>query len=492
MAWRHRANSIGFVALVAIVVLSPLPFGANRPFFWFLFSSLVGLLLIWWGVGAVAARAPGGTVPVVPLARYWREALLTAALGLWFLIQAAAWTPETLHHPVWAATALLTTEVHSEFHSGVHSAISATPDETMDAWVRFLAYGGTFFLAMQYGRDPKHARLALWSVAVAGLVYGGYGLIIYFGNFQTILWYQRWAYADSLTATFVNRNSFAAFGGMTLVCSLALLSSVERRAGAFIVREGRGAYLERLAGHGLLLLVGAIVILTAVLLSHSRAGLLATALGCTAYYFCRRRAKRGTDRRSEGAERRSGDRKDDERRRGDWRSWQAITPLVLAITMIFVIIFSGAATWQRVDRNSLTDAGVRLAIYDATLTGIFDRPLFGHGMGSYRHVFEAYRTPELTRVATLDKAHNSYLEFAFEAGIPALLVLMAIFASLFVRCVLGARRRQRDSMYPAVAVGTATLLAAHSLVDFSLQIPAITFLFLFGIGFAQSWSSRDS
>jgi len=69
---------------------------------------------------------------------------------------------------------------------------------------------------------------------------------------------------------------------------------------------------------------------------------------------------------------------------------------------------------------------------------------------------------------------------------------MALYGRLFFRCLKGVRQRQQDSVYPAVAVAAATLLAAHSVVDFPLQIPAITivFLFLFGIGFAQSWSSQ--
>ena len=460
---------MGFTVLLGIVVLAPLPFGANRPFFWFLISSLLGLLLLFWAVTALASRDKIPAIVAVPFTRIKIEAGLMLALAAWFLLQATPWAPQSWQHPVWSTAA--------SGLPGATAAISAAPEATMDAWVRFLAYGAVFFLAMQYGRNPGRARLALWGVALSGIAYGLYGLIIQFGGFDTILWYRRWAYHDSLTATFVNRNSFAAFGGVALICCVVILTRIERRVAA-AVGQDRGAYLEGLAAHGLPLALGAIVILSAILLSHSRAGLLATALGFAALYLCR--WWRDRDRRREGHR----------ERRGRWGS----APLILALALIAVVAISGAVTLERVDRETLVDAAGRFKIYGATLTAIADRPWLGHGLGSYRWVFEAYRTPDLLPAGIVDKAHNSYLDFAFEAGVPAFLVLMALYGRLFIRCLKGLRQRQRDSVYPAVALAAATLLAAHSLVDFPLQIPAITivFLFLFGVGFAQSWSSQTS
>ncbi len=209
-----------------------------------------------------------------------------------------------------------------------------------------------------------------------------------------------------MPATFINRNSFAAFGGITLICCIALLAKVERQVGALVVREDRGAYLDRLAAHGLPLVLGAIVILTAILLSHSRAGLLATALGFAALYLCRQ--WRDWGHRGEG-------------RQGRWVGW-GTAPLILALTLIAVVAISGAVTFKRADQEASVDAVGRVKIYDATLTAIADRPWLGHGLGSYRWVFEAYRPPSLVRAGIIDKAHNSYLEFAFEAGVPAFLI----------------------------------------------------------------------
>jgi O-antigen ligase len=489
--WQRRANGLGFLILLAIVVLAPLPFGANRPFFWFLFSSILGSLVIWWALTVFLSRDPAAGFDRVRLGKFWVEAAFMVILVIWFLVQATSLTPETWHHPVWAARELLATELLA---TDGNTAISAAPDETMDGLVRFLAYGATFFLAMQYGRDANRARMGLWAVALAGIVYGLYGLVVYLGGNESILWYKRWAYHESLTSTFINRNSFAAFGGMTLICCIALLSAVERRAEAMASQEGRAAYWERLAARGLPLFVGTIFILTAILLSRSRAGLLATVLGVGVFYFSRWQLNRRAERRKAGSDRRVETSDGAESRPRGRRGRKRFAPILLALTFVVAIVISGAATWKRVDKGTLEDAGGRMGIYSATLTAIAERPLMGHGYGSYRWVFEGYRTPDMLRADTVDKAHNSYLDFAFEAGVPAAVVLFLLLARIFIRCLIGVRRRERDSIYPAVAVATASLLAAHSLVDFPLQIPAITFLFLFlfGIGFAQSWSSRDS
>ena len=53
--------------------------------------------------------------------------------------------------------------------------------------------------------------------------------------------------------------------------------------------------------------------------------------------------------------------------------------------------------------------------------------------------------------------------------------------------------RRRDGIYPAAALGAATLLGAHGLVDFSAQMPAIAAMLamILGIGYAQSWNTAD-
>ena len=69
--------------------------------------------------------------------------------------------------------------------------------------------------------------------------------------------------------------------------------------------------------------------------------------------------------------------------------------------------------------------------------------------------------------------------------------LVAAVGYVGLCCLVGARRRRRDALYPALGAAATALVACHALVDFSLQIPAVAawFATLLGLGYAQSWSS---
>ncbi len=66
-------------------------------------------------------------------------------------------------------------------------------------------------------------------------------------------------------------------------------------------------------------------------------------------------------------------------------------------------------------------------------------------------------------------------------------------AALFGRCLVGARVRRRNAVYPCIGVGATVLIATHATVDFSLQIPAVaaTYALLMGAAVAQSWRSAE-
>jgi hypothetical protein len=64
------------------------------------------------------------------------------------------------------------------------------------------------------------------------------------------------------------------------------------------------------------------------------------------------------------------------------------------------------------------------------------------------------------------------LRLALERGMPAAALLVLADAVLFPGCRTGARVHRRDTVYTRIAVGVTVLVAAHSAVALSLQIPA--------------------
>ncbi len=448
-------SAVLYWLFVFLVALAPLPLGGNRPGLWAAMAVLVGVLLLGWVVA-------GRLTPHEPLSlhRLRGPLVLFAGLIAWFFLQTAPFLPSAWHHPDWAAAA-------AAMDRPLAGAISLSPEATVDGAMRFLAYGGVFLLACQLGRDRQRARRFLWCLALAGLGYAVYGLWSLLSEANMILWYDRWAYRDSVSATFVNRNSFATYAGLVLLVTIGLLMQalIEAEYEAHVRRDHRVAYFEQFAARGWLLMAGVMLLSGAILLSHSRAGFAAMTLGIitlVALRFFAGNAARGLS-------------------------------LLIFGAVAVLLALAGGATMARFDASSADDLDWRLKLYGDVWQAITAYPLTGTGLGTFENAFRPFRSEALISLSGIDKAHNSYLEFAMEAGLPALGVLLAIFAMLVGICIRGLSRRQRDTIYPAVALSATVLVAAHALVDFSLQIPAvaITYMAILGIGVAQSWSTRN-
>jgi O-antigen ligase len=129
----------------------------------------------------------------------------------------------------------------------------------------------------------------------------------------------------------------------------------------------------------------------------------------------------------------------------------------------------------------------RLAYYRTTWHAIGDRPLLGIGYGTYADAFKAYNGPD-TGTYFLDKAHNTYLQLIMELGWPAAAALVSGVALLVLRCLRWRSAHGRAAACPAVLASCSVLVAVHSLVDFSLEMPAnaVTYALLLGLGCAQA------
>lgn len=120
----------------------------------------------------------------------------------------------------------------------------------------------------------------------------------------------------------------------------------------------------------------------------------------------------------------------------------------------------------------------RSAVYAATLALWRDFPLLGAGLGNFQEVFPRYQPPTAGQ-NFYDYAHNDYLQLLVETG--------AIGFLLLGWCITGVLRRAARSWstvtgeprlwLAGVLTGIVAILL-HSLVDFSLHIPANALLFV--------------
>ena len=428
--------------LLAIVLLAPLPLGSNRPLPASALSAAVGALLCMWGIGRLLAP-PQAAVPVRP---FWPALLLFGLAAAWAAVQAVPFTPALLHHPHWS-------EARAVLGLSYAGAISLNPDATWNRLMGLLAYGGIFWLALQLCRSSARAHQVLFAVAAGGLLYAGYGLFEFLNSDTGIV-----------TSTFVNRNSYATYAGMTLFCGLGLvLGELARRARAgMALRRIALDVLSRLDAPLAIGVITCLVAGTALLLTQSRGAFVALCAGLVAFVWSLRRMALVT----------SG-------------ACVKATALFLIGVFFGIVWLAGEETlgrFPRADAHALN----RLAYYRTTWEAIGERPLLGTGYGTYADAFRAYNHPG-TGTYFLDKAHNTYLQMIMELGWPAALALYAGLGLLVFRCQQG-----RSAVYPTVLASCSVLVAVHALVDFSLEMPAnaATYALLLGIGCAQAVRGR--
>lgn len=449
-----------FWAFLLLLVLVPLPFGSNRPWASDLLGVLSGLLLL----AALIANPVAVAVPGKPP----RARLLFAAGGfalivLWSFVQTLSITPESWHHPIWAET--------GRFLGNDRRAISLSPDLFFETLVRFLIPPAFFILAFEAGRARENAKLIVKILAYAGVAYAFYGLVAQASGGEAILWYKKWAYQGFLTSTFVNKNSYAAYAGLGLLCAIVFvrdrLNHVRVKDGVLARHAGFVAFLAALELRDYIVFLSPAFLLAALALTGSRAGVASSLFGVAILFLCMAVFDRWSLRR-----------------------WAVFVSAVL-FAFAFFAVLGGDALFLRLEGGRLgEDSATRLAAYQLTRQAIADNPWFGFGLGSFDHAFRLYRDSSLP--LWFHHAHNDYLEMAMDLGLPAAAVLFISIMLMVGCCFEGVLRRKRDAIYPALGVAASALIGAHVLVDFSLHIPAIaaSYACLLGVGVAQSFSSR--
>jgi O-antigen ligase len=475
-----HAGGLVFWALIAIVVLAPLHLGSVLPWSWGLLGCLAGVLLGVWAV----RLALGLEKMTVDLADTWIPLSLYGVALLWIFVQSRSSLFAGWHHPLWQTAAEI-------LGMPVTGAISINPEQTLAHLVRLLLYGTVFWLSLQACRKPVRARQVFLAVSFASIAYAAYGLIAFLTDASSVLWYEKPQYQEDLTSTFVNRNSYATYAGLGLLTTTGLILVMIAQKGARLLAQKTAAPAEGSGGATFIargqlkiwsregikslyrstlwwervILFGWIALVAALVFSHSRAGFASTVFALVSLVLAVG-LTRSTQRRS-----------------------ALVLAFAFAIGIVLFLAFGGEALVTRFAETTAKHEQ-RPIVYDLTIAGIADAPMVGTGLGTFEEVFRFYRTELVRDYYAL--AHSSYLESILELGFPAAFALFGVFVWFFVLTIHGIRKRRRDTIYPCVGFAATVLVALHSLVDFSLQIPAVTvtYALIMGAACAQSWSSR--
>ena len=426
---------LGWIGL-ALALASAIPLGANRPVSWVVLGGAVLVPFVL--QTAFAWRRPDGGA--------WLAAAGFLYLGV------LAWLGLQLL-PVWSAPA--THPVWSLVQEG--GPISADPISGAHIILRLATYSMIFWLVLQASSDPEQAMRMMMAVAVASALIAGFGLVAWFVGTNPVTGAER---STVVTGTFVNRNHFATFAVFGLLANLGAYAHLAARGRRGDRRELRDA-LESFFSGAWVFGLGVLICLSAILLSQSRGGAVAAVAGV--FCFLGLYGRRGSSR-------------------------LALAAVAALMAFAFVSLSSGTLS-----RLFLTDGEEgRLMIFPAVIDAIADRPWIGHGAGAFHEAFRPYK-PQTFAAVEVDFAHSSYLEAAFEYGLPAAIAFYSALLIVVLAIAMKGMARRRYRSLPIVAAAASAAAAVHAMVDFSLQIPANAALFaaLLGIGWAQAFRPRS-
>lgn len=454
-----RAERILFWCFIAGLAWCPFWLGSNRPIAWGINAVLFPGLALAYEI-ALLVRGKRHPVGVRTIAL---PAALFAIVVVWVILQNATWMPAALHHPVWR----LAEETLNEPMAG---SISVSRNLTALALIRLLTAATVFWLSLQLCRDPKRALLLIQCIGAIGVGYAAYGLAAFVFVPGTVLWLDNPEMATRVTSTFVNRNSFATYAGMTLIALSGLLFRLYREEALTVgesLRQRIAIFIEVSSSRASLLIGAGAVVFAALLGTISRGGILASFLGFLVLLilvFMR-------DRKSSKALSLSG-------------------IFIVSLCLLAFFVFGDALT-ARLYSQGLYDSG-RVAAYRITLLSVLDAPVLGFGYGTFLDLFPLLRDRSLSILGLWDKAHSTYLEVFQGLGIVFGSMLILSVGLLVYKCARGALARRQNATVSYVATAVSFLVGAHALIDFSLQIQAVTLTFMavLGAGVAQSESSR--
>lgn len=431
LAW-IALSTIGLVLLAIVMVLDLIDgdMGVNSPHLW-LPGLMMGLVLIWcWMQTSVSGTQLVATI-LEPIA---------AALGH---------SDEILViHPAW-------TEVEA---SGM---ISADPIAGRNSALKLTGFAALFWIAARAATSGQTAVAMMRAIGLFIALVSAFGLFAYASGNNPLISDP----AGPLTATFVNRNSFATYAAFGVVINIALLLQVQKGgAESEDRRQALRRFVEAFTSSGWLFTIALLLCATALIASQSRGGAIAVAFGI-AVLFALDYAR-------------------------SHRGGRATLALV-GLSLVFVLAISASGLFGRLVAAPAEES--RFRVYGALVEGIEIRPLLGHGLGAFNDAFRAF-VPLAQANAEWGAAHNTYLELAFELGLPATILLCLALILIGLQVAYGALTRQRHSVVPLAGIGCASAAALHSVFDFSLQIPAIAaaFAFIMGLAWVQSFSTRPS
>ncbi|UHD15497.1 O-antigen ligase family protein [Thiocapsa bogorovii] len=450
---RHPFSKAIIALLIVTLVLAPLFRAGNTP--------LASLMLQWLGIVILVGTL--WTPRAVPLSRVEIGILmLVAAVPILYLIPLpSAFVNGLPGRDLYAAgEALLSIDTAPAWKS-----LSIHPDLTFSAGLSLLLPVAIFVGTRSL--DSRGLLLLVKILLAVAAVQAILGLVQYgAGQNGAVILTVSGANMGSAVGTYANRNHLAGLLVMILPLALALLYyNVGREGSTDSTRQStwrrRAVFLGSTHGNAALLYgVVVLIILVGVVFTRSRMGIAMGIIGLimTTLLFSRRIGGTNTF---------------------------GLTGTIVAVALSFGIAIGLAPVLDRFSVSDVVEDG-RVELFSATLLRIAELFPFGSGPGTFSSAFPPVQ-PMLFGGRFPNHAHNDYLEWISDAGLIAVLLILAgiaVYLYQWTRVYLRGGWPRSRFIQAGAGVGLL-VLGLHEFVDYNLAIPAnqAVLAFLAGVFF---------
>lgn len=321
--------------------------------------------------------------------------------------------------------------------------------------VKTLCYGLFAWLIAGYFSADHHLKLLCYCIVGSGVFQASYGAILNLSGAELSPIFSV-PEGNRARGSFVYQNHFANYLAMTLSVGIGLLmAELSSRAMQWNWRNASRAILEGLLSSKVILRLALVIMVIGLVLSRSRMGnaaffaaLLAVALLAVWLYK---------------------------------NPPALLKPLVISIFVLDMIVigsmFGFEKLQQRYEETSFASEARDEVVQDS-MPIILDSPWFGHGGGSFYTVFPGYQPRYYS--GFYDHAHNEYVQFSVELGVP-LTALLGVWLLVLLFLNIQTMRKKHNKLSRGIAFGCAMAIVhmlIHNLVDFNLQAPANALLFI--------------
>lgn len=429
-----------FFIICALVIWVPIPLGSNRPWAWSLLQLIIAIAFL-----LHLANAWRGQKPLLPENKK----------AYWLLI------------PLFFTQVWVFIQQLSVF------SISLDPGQTQIMLLRGISYSLFAWLVIIYVNREQRVKRLLQCIVLSGLFQAGYGALEILLD-GSLGWLFVAPDSHRANASFVYHNHLANYLALCLAAALGLLMyelATEKLASRW--RERLRSFYELILSSKIIVRLSAIVMVITLIMTQSRMGnagffISLTLIGIYAWFFYYRKPVH----------------------------FNLLIISVLVLDMLIVgAMFGVERVAERMEATSF-QSEVRDNVVVDSLPMLQEHLFTGSGLGSFYSTFPSYQ-PGIYH-AFYDHAHNDYLQFLAEIGLIGSIPLFVAIISIVYFAIQTMRqtdRSNKNKINRAVGFTVAIAvvhMALHSTVDFSLQAPANSLIFILLLSLIMSVSNKNS